>query len=83
MSSRSYLAIAKIVIPLVLVSLLSACSALNTSIEKADLDVQTRASESIFLEYHFRLGTQYLGQRPGYQAAYNPAPARQWLPDHR
>ena len=50
MSSRSYLAIAKIVIPLVLVSLLSACSALNTSIEKADLDVQTRASESIFLE---------------------------------
>lgn len=29
---------------------LSACGALKTSVEKGDLDVQTRASESIFLE---------------------------------
>ena len=29
---------------------LSACGALKTSVEKSDLDVQTRASESIFLE---------------------------------
>ncbi len=29
---------------------LSACGALRTSVEKSDLDVQTRASESIFLE---------------------------------
>lgn len=29
---------------------LGGCAALNTSIEKSDLDVQTRASESVFLE---------------------------------
>ncbi|MEM7565571.1 MAG: complement resistance protein TraT [Pseudomonadota bacterium] len=30
--------------------LLGGCAAINTSVEKSDLDVQTRASESIFLE---------------------------------
>ena len=50
MHTKLLLATVKPVTCLALVSLLSACSALNTSIEKADLDVQTRASESIFLE---------------------------------
>ncbi len=38
-----------VTIGFVIVGLMS-CSAINTSIEKSDLDVQTRASDSIFLE---------------------------------
>lgn len=50
MQAKSFLVTLKTASWLALAALLSACSALNTSIEKADLDVQTRASESIFLE---------------------------------